>query len=60
MDEQHIYHHSEGAKVTVKAEKNSRGWNYEASVSGASSVAEAMQLLTQATEALKKEYGEQA
>ena len=59
MDEQHFYHHNanEGPKVSVKAEKNSKGWNYEASVSGADSVELALTLLKAATEALQAQYG---
>ena len=57
--EQHLYTHSDmdGARVNVKAEKNSKGWNYEAAVSGAKSVEEAMKLLNAATSALAQMYG---
>ena len=59
MDEQHIYHHNadEGPRVSVKAEKNTKGWNYEASVSGVKSVEQALELLKAATDALQAQYG---
>ena len=59
MEEQHIYHHndSDGARVSVKVEKNSRGFNYEASISGAKTVDEALTLLHDAQEKLEKIYG---
>lgn len=58
--ELHVYHHSDndGAKVSVKAEKNTKGYNWEISVSGASSVEEAMAKLKDAESQLKAEYGE--
>jgi hypothetical protein len=61
MEEQHIYHHhaSDGPRVTMKLEKNSRGHNWEVSVSGAKTVEEALALLNQGNEELKKAYGEQ-
>ena len=59
MDEQHVYHHNanDGPRVSVKAEKNSKGWNYEASISGAETVELALALLKAATEALQAQYG---
>ncbi len=45
-------------KVHVKAEKNSRGWNYEASAE-APTVERALALLREATTALKAEYGQE-
>ena len=62
MEEQHIYHHSDndGARVNVKVEKNSRGFNYEATVTGAKSVEEAVALLKDAEAQLKALYGAEA
>jgi hypothetical protein len=59
MDDQHIYHHNanDGPRVNVKAEKNSRGVNYEATVIGAHSPEEAMALLRETVAALEKEFG---
>lgn len=58
--EQHIYHHSDksGPTVSVKTEKNTKGYNWEASVSGASSVEEALDLLEKAEKGLRALYGE--
>jgi hypothetical protein len=59
MDDQHIYHHndSDGARVNVKVERNSRGFNYEATVTGAKTVEEAMALLMDAEAKLRAKYG---
>lgn len=58
MEDQHIYHHndSDGARVNVKVEKNTKGYNYEATVTGAKSVDEAMALLNDAVAKLKATY----
>lgn len=58
-NEQHIYHHydNDGVRITVKAERNSRGVNYEASVSGAKTVEEAMSALKSAQQELELTYG---
>lgn len=56
----HIFHHYEtlnADKVRVKVEKNSRGLNYEVSVSGAT-VDEALELLRDAESKLRAEYGQ--
>ena len=57
--DKHIYHHydSDGARVTVKVEKNSKGYNWEAAVSGAKTVEEAMQKLKEAEAQLLATYG---
>lgn len=57
--DQHIYHHNDndGAKVNVSFEKNSKGYNFSATVVGASSVEEAMKLLFEANKALAAEFG---
>lgn len=61
MDEQHVYHHnvSDGPKVNVKVEKNSRGYNFEVTVTGASSVDEALKVVVDAETKLKAAYGQE-
>ena len=58
-DDQHIYHHSDqdGLRIAVKLEKNTKGFNYEASVSGAKTVAEAIMTLDMAKKDLEAKYG---
>lgn len=60
MEDQNIYHHydNDGARVSVKVERNSRGFNYEASVSGAKTIEEAMDLLLKAQGKLNEYYGQ--
>lgn len=55
-NQQHVYHHSEGPKLNVSVEKNSRGWNYSATVTNASEVPEAMKILKDAVAALREEF----
>jgi hypothetical protein len=59
MEEQHIYHHSDndGARINVKVEKNTKGFNYEATVTGAKTVDEAIALLKEAQGKLQAEFG---
>jgi len=59
MNEQHVYHHSDldGPRISVKVERNSRGYNWEASVSGARDAAEAISLLREAEEKLRESWG---
>lgn len=59
MEEQHIYHHSDsdGARINVKVEKNTKGFNYEATVTGAKSVDEAIALLRDAQAQLQATFG---
>jgi hypothetical protein len=45
-----------GPRVSLKAEKNTRGFNYEISISGCSNVEEAMKLLREARKQLEKEF----
>ena len=56
--EQHIYHHSDsdGVRVNVKVERNSRGFNYEATITGAKTVDEAMSTLKDAEGKLRDTY----
>jgi ABC-type Fe3+-citrate transport system substrate-binding protein len=58
-EEQHIYHHSDsdGVRVNVKVERNSRGFNYEATITGAKTVDEAMGALKEAESKLRDSYG---
>lgn len=44
---QHVYHHydSPTPKISVEVERNSRGYNYKAGISGCRSVAEAISIL---------------
>ena len=62
MDEQHVYHHndSDGARINVKVEKNSRGFNYEATITGAKTVDEATALLKDAEEKLRLQFTREA
>lgn len=59
MEEQHIYHHNDndGPRINVKVEKNTKGFNYEATVTGAKSVKEAVDLLKEAQSELQKIFG---
>lgn len=58
--EQHIYHHydNDGAKINVKVERNSKGYNWEVTVMGASTIAEACKLLYQAEQELQTKFGQ--
>lgn len=49
IEVQHVYHHndSDHPTVNVSVEKNSRGYNYSATVIGCKTVAEAIKLLTE-------------
>jgi len=62
MDDQHIYHHSDSdePRVSVKVEKNTKGFNYEVSVSGSKTVDEALSLLKDAQAKLQAAYGGEA
>ena len=56
----HIFYHdlSDGARVNVKIEKNSKGFNYDVTVTGASTVDEALVLVREARMKLDAEYGD--
>ena len=60
MEDQHIYHHSDtnGPRINVKVEKNTKGFNYEVTVTGAQTVDEALSLLKDAQQKLQAEFGE--
>ena len=57
--EQHVYYHNDydGARINVGIEKNTKGYNWNATVTGAKTVAEAILLLNQANSELKALYG---
>jgi len=55
-NEQHIFHHSEGIKLNLSVEKNSRGYNYSATVTNSATVEEAMTVLKDAVSRLRKEF----
>jgi len=59
MEEQHVYHHNDndGPRINVKVVQNTKGFNYEATVTNASSVEEAMKLLVDAQTQLAEKYG---
>lgn len=58
--QQHVYHHNDATpRIDMKVERNSRGFNYEAKVAGATSVEQAIGLLGEAETALRKRYGVQ-
>ncbi len=56
----HHYHHYENApaavKVNAKVEQNSRGMNYEVTVTGASTPEEAARLAKEAMQRLKAQF----
>lgn len=58
MDDQHVYHHydNDNARINVKVEKNSRGYNYEATVTGAKTPEEALALLHRTLVELRNTY----
>ena len=57
-NEQHIYNHFDTeVRLNVKVEKNTKGYSWEATVIGATSVDQAMNLLRQLEDELKKTYG---
>lgn len=55
----HVYHHSEPAepRVNVKVERNTKGYNYEATVVNARTPEEALALLRTTIQKLQVEYG---
>lgn len=58
--DQHVFHHNntDGPRVALKVEKNSKGHNWEVSVSGARTVEEAMALIRTGDAALREQFGE--
>lgn len=60
MERQDIYHHNDDkAKVNVKVEKNSRGYNWEVTVTGSTSIDEALSLINEAEMKLSAKYSTQ-
>jgi hypothetical protein len=59
-NETHVYHHNDadGPRINMKVERNSRGYNYEATVTGAKSVEEAAKLLNDAIAKLRSTYAD--
>lgn len=58
MEDQHVYHHTDNTpRINVKVEKNTKGYNWEATVTGAATCEEALALLQQVTESLQRVYG---
>ena len=59
LPDQHIYHHydSDGIRIALKVEKNTKGFNYEASITGAKSPEEAIVTLKAAQGLLEATYG---
>ena len=58
MEDQNVYHHYEdnGPRITVKVERNSKGYNWECAVSNCKDVATAMALVSEAEDRLASEY----
>lgn len=58
-NDQHIYHHndSDGLRLNVSVEKNTKGFNYSATIVGAKTVEEAMTAVQQVMARLKEVYG---
>lgn len=58
---QHVYHHydNDGARINVSFERNSRGVNFSATVTGGKSVDESIGLLVEAQEKLTAMFQEQ-
>lgn len=57
---QHVYHHTDndGPRINTSVERNSKGYNYTATVTGARSPEEAMQLLAATLAQLRDLLGE--
>lgn len=59
-NEQHVYHHhnNDGPRINTSVEKNSKGYNYTATVTGASSPEEAVKLVAETLAQLRDLLGE--
>lgn len=57
----HHYHHrdDDGPRVNMKVEKNSKGYNWEVTVTGAASVDDALDIIQHSESVLKAMYGEE-
>lgn len=53
-----VHHHrdDDGPRINVSVEKNSKGYNWSATVTGARSVQEAINLIAEAEEGLKYQF----
>ena len=58
-NEQHIYHHNDNdaPKVNVSVEKNTKGYNWSATIVGASTVEQAIEMVVKANQELTKKFG---
>jgi hypothetical protein len=60
-DEQHVYKHEDGEpEISVKAEKNTKGYNYEAKVVVRGDASKALEILKDTIAKLEAEYGRPA
>jgi len=59
---QHVYHHvsADSLRVNAKVIRNSRGYNYEATVVNAKTTSEALFILKELTSELQREFGDYA
>jgi hypothetical protein len=59
INDMNVYNHydNDGPRVSVKVEKNSKGFNYEAHVQGCATVEVAMLMLKDAIDRLNATYG---
>lgn len=58
-NDQHIYHHNDKTpSISMEVEKNTKGYNWRVKVSDAASIEEALRLLNQGNDELKKAYGQ--
>ena len=60
-EERHVYHHqaNDGPRINAKVERNSKGYNWEATVLGAETPEIAAELLRQIVSTLEQEYGKE-
>lgn len=55
----HHYHHEDDkTRVNVSFEKNTKGYNFSATVTGAKTIEEAMAMLVAARDQLEQQFGE--
>jgi len=61
-NEVHHYHHNDdsGPRVNAKVERNSKGYNWEATVTGATSVKQAITMLKDTEFALRNTWSDEA
>lgn len=59
VPDQHVYHHSasDGPRINVEVEKNTKGFNYKATVIGALTVEDALRFAKDAIAKLQAEFG---